>query len=412
MVRKYTIECYQKIDGAEVPIPDEGIVLRTNERYDSTIYVRCDGVDDTNSFNLSYHGDDDFVVNRNRCELDVYIKPNLDPHEKTFYITCTHSQDSEVSVTIEITQPADTYKIDIDNTILNLPLEYVNNEDNEDIITIDQYDSLEEDEKEKYTKRYTLTLNKQINSTFNEKLSKDANYNYYEEKTLKILIQGGNEKYRIKKLNKYIIDDDQIFKKKFDNGFVYTLFPQEFIIRNYGKPFMENGYYELVLCNDYAKEYNVMLKIIYNEGLTTPRRQVTNKKTANNKIIAVSEKSYPTVNELRRVNSSIQNVEVDAKIYTYDIVFDENFNNEIVVFGKNTIDEITFKVFENNIESNLMVKSYSSARWCDLHFDTTNRKLQIRINDKPICKRKSFIKLSIATYPEIYKTFIVINKPS
>lgn len=415
MVNTYTIECYQKINNVDVPILDgEEIVLENNGRYDNTFYVKCDGVDDNNSFILSYNGDDEIVVNRNRCELDVYIKPNLTPHEKTFFIKCTNVYDSEVSVTFTLTQPADFYNIDIDNSILNLPLDYVSDIDSDNIITQEQYNNLENEEKQNYRKRYTLTLKSEITECFTENLSENSNYNYYEEKKLNILVQGGNKNYKIKALHKQIIDEDQVFRKKFDNGFVYVLNREEYLIRNYGKPFLENGYYELVLCHNDAKEFYVIFKIIY-DNIQTSRR-LTSKKTdkrysLNNKKTP-THKIYPSANKLANMIENSQNVDEIIKTYTYDIVFDKDINDEIVILDNNINKSLTFKVLENNTESNLMVDCQSSARWCKTILDETNRILTIKITDKPISERRSLIKLWITSYPEIFKTFVILNKPS
>ena len=56
-----------------------------------------------------------------------------------------------------------------------------------------------------------------------------------------------------------------------------------------------------------------------------------------------------------------------------------------------------------------MVKTFSSAKWCSVKTDYTNRKLLISIYDKPVGVRKSFIKVSIIDFHEIYKSFIVKN---
>ena len=68
--------------------------------------------------------------------------------------------------------------------------------------------------------------------------------------------------------------------------------------------------------------------------------------------------------------------------------------------------KFSFKVMSDNEESNLMVKASSSGQWCGVSMDKTNRKLIISIKDKPLCERRSYIKVNIVDYPETYKTLI------
>ena len=416
MLYKHTIDYYQKINGTDVPVSEDAVItLDNNARYTNTFYVKCDGIVDNNSFKLSYYGDDEFIINRNRCELDVVIKPNLTPYDKEFYITCTHVEDAEVNKTLTIVHPADHYEIDITN-LDNNSLDYVNKDDGSDIKSVTGYNSLDEEEKENYSKRYTLSLKKEITTPFNENLSDNANYNYYEEKTLNLTIRGGSGKYRIKTLCKEIVEEDgeetTTYKQKFDDGFVYTMFPDSFVIRSYGKPFIENGYYELTLCHEDMKECNVSLKIVYEQ--TRNIRRNTNNRRKNNIQNEQPRKIIHSLSVAKLRKEYLEKLEVENQTRTieYDILFDDNIGENIDIIGKTTIDNMKFKVLEDGVESNLMVVGSATGRWCDVSFDDTNRKLKIKILDKPICERKCIVKISIIEYPNIYITFMVTNKPS
>ena len=126
------IECFEFIDEEYSSIPDE-ITLQNSEAYYKTFTVKCDGEFDNNSFNLTSFGDDTFVINRNRCDLDVYIKPNITPYAKEFHITLTHAQDNEVFTSINIIQPGEIYELSLDNdgTVSNTK-DYVNKKDSTD----------------------------------------------------------------------------------------------------------------------------------------------------------------------------------------------------------------------------------------------------------------------------------------
>ena len=386
MLYKHTIDYYQKINGTDVPVSEDAVItLDNNGRYTNTFYVKCDGIVDNNSFKLSYYGDDE--------------------------ITCTHVEDAEVNKTLTIVQPADHYEIDITN-LDNNSLDYVNKDDGSDIKSVTDYNSLDEEEKEQYSKRYTLSLKKEITTPFNENLSDNANYNYYEEKTLNLTIRGGSGKYRIKTLCKQIVEEDEeettTYKQKFDDGFVYTMFPDSFVIRSYGKPFIENGYYELTLCHEDMKECNVSLKIVYEQTRNTRRN--TNNRRKNNTQNEQPRKIVHSLSVAKLRKEYLEKLEVENQTRTieYDILFDENID----IIGKTTIDNMKFKVLEDGVESNLMVVGSATGRWCDVSFDDTNRKLKIKILDKPICERKCIVKISIIDYPNIYITFMVTNKPS
>ena len=102
------------------------------------------------------------------------------------------------------------------------------------------------------------------------------------------------------------------------------------------------------------------------------------------------------------------NIEEEQNLY--EIKFNEDIiNDEIIIENQKTDVVLSFEVLKNGEESDLMVKTFSSAKWCSVKTDYTNRKLLISIYDKPVGVRKSFIKVSIVDFPEIYKSFIVKN---
>lgn len=423
-MREYTIECYKKVDD-NFTLITEDVLLEDNGAYYDTIYVKCkpDELEDDNEFNnnsftFTYYGDDEFVIKRNRCELDIYIKPNLTPYDKYFYITCTHAEDNDVYTTITIIQPHDEYSLDVDNNTQCVTLDgYFNKEDNSDIISVDDYNALTDEEKEYYTKIYKLELEPLITTPFKTNEENNyMNYNYYEEKDIGINVRGGSMRYKIKSLfRQNVIDKDvendtlETIRKKFDNGFVYVMDDEAFKIINYGKPFLEDDdYYELTLCHTETKD--ISLRIIIKYKQITYQQPRPTKRIINNDITQLPKSDIYLPNEEIKekyaINISDNESNEDVE---YNILFDEEIGNELVIIGKQTLN-FGFKVLENGNESNLEVSCSSTAKWCYVSTDETNRNLQITIKDEPNVIRNAFVKLRIIDYPEIFVSFVVTNK--
>ena len=70
---------------------------------------------DNDSFTLDAYGDDDFVFEHNRDEVNIYIKANKTPFDKNFLLVCTHANDTNVYIEIQIVQKAEEFKLEITN---------------------------------------------------------------------------------------------------------------------------------------------------------------------------------------------------------------------------------------------------------------------------------------------------------
>lgn len=407
------IECFEFIDEEYHSIPDE-ITLENSEAYYKTFTVKCDDEFDNNSFNLSSFGDDTFVINRNRCDLDVYIKPNITPYAKEFHIILTHAQDNEVFTSINIIQPGEIYELSLDNDeSLSNTKDYVNKKDSTDSKNIGEFNNLSDEEKQNYRPRYTLSLKKEIKVPFNGKRN-DSNYNYYEEKTINITVKGGTNKYRLKSLLRYNVTEEEnnennIIQQKFDNGFIYTLNDNSLTIRSYGMPFLNiNNYYEMVLCHANLTELNIVLRVKYVEQVTR-RSKKKIQKQKEEKTIKQNPDFYLSKDELRKRFAKKQDIKEEIE---YRIEFEDGNKDTYLIKNKTSNFELPFKVYRNNEESNLMVGVFSSAVWCVANTDETNRILKIKIKDRPLAERQSFVKIYIFNKPSVYQSFTIINEPS
>ena len=380
-------------------------------------------------------GDVDFVVNRNRCELDVHIEPNLSPYDREFHIFCTHVQDTDAFAVLNIIQPSDIYELEISSTDdEELPMDYVNKLISDVIKEQQEYDALDDETKEQYMKIYTLTLQKEITQPFNNETENPSNYNFYEEKHIKVNAVGGSKHYDIKSILKFhneeVENDDSeddentpnnvvVKQTNFDNGFVYTLFDKNeddetipnFVLRNYGMPFMcDSDYYEITFCHRDFRELMVKLKIIYQGN----RRRVIAKNNAIEETPTLKPQYhdvYLPLSELKKKMEEKATQPIERKVNEYEIKFLEDVGEKYIVRGKPSVLTIPFGVYENNEESNLMVSVHSTGNWCDVITDDTNRNLLIKITNNPICERRSYIKLFIIDHQKTYKDFTLINKP-
>lgn len=406
---KHTIEClYQGV-------VKDTINVGQAESFDGTLIVVCDGEQDNNSFTLEEYGDSNYIIQRNRCEINVKIQPNLTPYYRNIHLIFTHAEDTEVFTTVDIIQEPQDFSIDL----LNLPCEYVNKNNQ-----LDVKDSLLQGEEIDYDKRYILKLDKEVRLE-NEETEEESvvqnrtysNYNYYQDKEVNVSVIGGNEKYKLKSIVKYHIEqgdnDDEtvVTQSDFDNGFIYTLYDDKFVIRSYGMPFMDiNDYYEFSIYHDKYKPSYIRLKIVYKETNTrSSSRKLTKNTIENVEIKPQVSEIYLPKKVLKELYSRKEEINSNDK---YELVFLEDFGNEYVIEGSSQIAYIPFKTLLNEEEHNFYIKTFSSARWCSIYTDNTNTKLKIQINDEPISIRKSIIKVNIANHPETMKTFVLTNKKS
>ena len=379
----YTIDCKTYIlNGTEKTFGEEKTVETDNKEIRATFFIECNNMKDNFSYKTEYYGDGEMSVNVNRCNLEVYIKENKTPYDKDFTIKCTHSNDINTYIEIQITQKAEEFKLEItDGATLNSE-----------------------------TNQYEKMLQSIIQNPFVTKENNDYdNYDYYEKNEIKINVVGGSKKYRIESILKCFVDEDSIRYGNFDNGFIYNKYDDKLIITNYGRPFSdENGYYLLRLCHEDYREVSLELLLKYNQ-LTRVLAKKTTKSISEKKIQPQISDIYLPYNTIIEKYTPKQ-LNIEEEQYLYEIKFNEDIiNDEIIIENQKTDVVLSFEVLKNGEESDLMVKTFSSAKWCSVKTDYTNRKLLISIYDKPVGVRKSFIKVSIIDFPEIYKSFIVKN---
>lgn len=385
----FSINCKKYVlNGSERSFGEEKIVrtLDNKELY-ATFFIECGNKEDNNSFTFEHYGDDDFVIEQNRCELNVYIKENKTPYDKNFTIICTHANDSEAYIEIEIIQKADEYKLEITNGAQNV-------------------------DENKYTKQLKSIIQQKFNGT-----SADANYNYYEKCEFDISVKGGSKKYRIESILKCHEDPDnenQIKYSSFDKGFVYSKSIDKLVLTNYGRPFLdENDYYIIRLSHEDYRDLKIEIKITYeHQSRLSGRRSASLLRTRNRKNVPsrqVSEIYMPYSEFMHRMEKEKQ-IEQDMNKIETKIIFNEEIGDEYVINGQGNI-VLPFKVYENDEISNLMVGTYSSGDWCSVKTDNTNRNLVLKIKNKPTIVRKCFVTINVIDYPHTYVKFILTNKP-
>jgi hypothetical protein len=160
------------------------------------------------------------------------------------------------------------------------------------------------------------------------------------------------------------------------------------------------------------RDIKIELKIQY----TQTSRNVTasaaspKKRGRKKKIVYQVSNVYLTDDKLIE-NANSQNM---LEEYAYnpecEIRFNDEISNGFVVEGKKEVI-LPFEVFENGGISDLMVSTHSSGYWCPVMTDKTNRKLIINITNEPMSERRAYVNVKIIDYPEVYVTFILVNKP-
>lgn len=364
---RFSIDCEKYIKGDEEFYLDESKIVRTNtsDSFYATFVIKCDNMDDNESYTFDYYGSDTFVVERNRCYLNVYIKPNKTPFEKTFTIICTHANDSGVNVQIEIIQKEEEYELSVEG---------VDVEPNE------------------------VVLESIIKSGRSEK------------KTINVNVLGGSNRFSIESILKCHDDlnTDAVLYSNFDNGFIYNQFDDRIELINYGRPFLnEKDYYILKICHKDYKELKAEIKISYvQESFVSlhNRRNAVIRNKINLNDINEKYKQMDSLIEESQINEAEDTV-------VRKIVINHDYINNLVLYGMPVQKEIPFLVFENDEISDLEVKAFSSCKWCTVNTDATNRKAIIKIIDKPVLTRNAMITISIIDYPEISVNFILTNKP-
>ena len=363
----FTIECvgYNEEDG----------FVWSHEEQHQQLEIRCNDKIDNNSFTMEYYGDEGILITRNRCKLNVYLTENKTYYDRNYTIICTHANDAEVFVQINITQKKENFALNVEGDD-------------------------------------TITLESIVDSSNSSKYNGDKMY--YEEKEIKLNITGGSKKYRVNGIYKcYDEEDNTVHRTTFDNGFILNKNENSLIIRNYGRPFIdEKYYYKIVLEHFDVRDIKKEIKIEYTslENSTTPKnlRKSVQLKNSKPKII------MPIIQEEKQEKENI----VEIKPIEYGLEILEDVENYTII-GEPLKTILPFTVTEDGVESNLMVKASSSAYWCRVNVfqeyndnDEIERKLIFRIINKPLIIRKTKITVSIIDLPHINVSFILTNKPS
>ena len=458
-MNEFTINCFYNNNECE-----EELVWDYKEQ-NQVLEIRCDNVQDNNSFIMEYYGDEGILITRNRCKLNVYLTENKTYYDRNYTIICTHANNAEVFVQINITQEAEKFALNV----------------------------IEDD---------TVTLQSIVDSSNSKKYS--GGKMYYEEKEIKLNIVGGSKKYRVVGIYKCYDDDeieieewtadtqyykddrvfyngsiwsctkdnkeskfnadnfekveeieewksnkqyykgdrvfykgnvwrcienntgqvvfsDKYFEKEdktvhrttFDNGFILKKNTNSIVIRNYGRPFIDEKYYYIIVLEhfdvrDIKKEIIIKYTSLENSTITKKLRKNVGLKSSKPKII------MPLIQEEKQEKEDI----VEIKPIEYGLEMLENVEDYTII-GEPVETILPFTVTEDGIESNLMSKASSSAYWCRVKViqeyndnDEIERKLIFRITNKPLIIRKTRITVSIIDLPDVNVSFIITNKPS
>lgn len=366
-MENFTIECvgYNK---------EDVIVLEHIEQH-KHLEILCSGIEDNNSFTMEYYGDEGIIVTRNRCKLDVYLSENKTYYDRNYTIICTHANDANVFVQINLLQKAEEFALNI----------------------------MQEE----------VTLQSIVDSSNSVVYNGDEMY--YEEQTIDLKITGGSKKYRVVGIYKCYDEEDIVYKLPFDNGFTLKKNTDNIVIRNYGRPFFEDKYYYIIVLQHFdVKEIEKELKIIYSvvdeQNVTRGSKLLKSINQTPSKPIIIS----PILKETETDKEVIEEIKtVEYKLELLDDIED------YTIIGEPVETILPFKVTEDDIESNLMVQASSSAYWCRVkviqEYNEKNeieRKLIFRITNKPLIIRKTKITVSIIDLPYINISFILTNKPS
>lgn len=374
-MENFTIECFFYENNVLKPYDEEEGFAWSHEEQHQHLEIHCNGEDDNNSFTMEYYGDEGILITRNRCKLNVYLTENKTYYDRNYTIICTHANDAEVFVQINITQKKENFALNVDGDD-------------------------------------TITLESIVDSGNSSKYNGDKMY--YEEKEIKLNITGGSKKYRVNGIYKcYDEEDNTEHRTTFDNGFILNKNENSLIIRNYGRPFIdEKYYYKIVLehfdVRDIKKEITIKYTSLENSTTAINSRKSVQLKNSKPKII------MPIIQEEKQEKENI--VEIKPIEYGLEILEDVE---DYTIIGEPLKTILPFTVTEDGVESNLMVKASSSAYWCRVNVfqeyndnDEIERKLIFRITNKPLIIRKTKITVSIIDLPDVNVSFIITNKPS
>lgn len=372
-MENFTIKCFYN----DVECKKE-LVWNYKEQ-NQVLEIRCNDKIDNNSFTMEYYGDEGILITRNRCKLDVYLTENKTYYDRNYTIICTHANDAEVFVQINITQKAEDFALNVEGDD-------------------------------------TVTLESIVDSSNSSKYSGDKMY--YEEKEINLNIVGGSKKYRvigIYKCYKEEEDDNTVTEHRttFDNGFILNKNKESLIIRNYGRPFIDEKYYYIIVLEHFdVRDIKKEIKIKY----TSLKNSTSSKKLRKNAQLESSKPKIimPIIQEEKQEKEDI----VEIKPIEYGLEMLENVEDYTII-GEPVETILPFTVTEDGVESNLMVKASSSAYWCRVKViqeyndnDEIERKLIFRITNKPLIIRKTRITVSIIDLPDVNVSFIITNKPS
>lgn len=381
----FSVTCDEYVlNGNTSTLGNNGLVETDNKEIYATFKIKCDGKEDNVSFNLDYYGDDEMVVEQNRSNIEIYIKENKTPYDKYFTLICTHANDKTIYLQIDIQQKAEVFKLEITSGASTL---------SENV--------------------YTDELNSIIQSKFVGKHD-DENYNYYEEREYKVNVVGGSKKYRVETILKCHPDTEDntlISYSPFDKGFILNKFNDKFVIRNYGRPFLnDSDYYLIRFCHEDYREVTIELKLTYSQVLSTRRMTTTSiKKRGRKKVIKpqISD-AYLTYEKLmQKLNTPIEKEKEKEKVI--EIKFAEDIGEIYNIVGKQVGVTLPFEVYEDDDVSDLLVRVHATSDWCTAKTDNTNRNLIINIHNQPLLERMCYVKVSVVGYPEIFVKFILKN---
>ena len=456
-MNEFTINCLYNNKECE-----EELVWDYKEQ-NQVLEIRCDNVIDNNSFIMEYYGDEGILITRNRCKLNVYLTENKTYYDRNYTIICTHANNAEVFVQINITQEAEKFALNVkieewipnkqyycgDRVFFDNSIWRCTEDNKEAVFKKEYFEKVEEIEKWKSNKQYykgdrvfyngniwccienntgqdtfseeyfekreddTVTLQSIVDSSNSCKYS--GGKMYYEEQTINLNIVGGSKKYRVVGIYKCYDDeeDNTVHRTTFDNGFILKKNTNSIVIRNYGRPFIDEKYYYIIVLEhfdvrDIKKEIIIKYTSLENSTITKKLRKNVELKSSKPKII------MPIIQEEKQEKEDI----VEIKPIEYGLEMLENVEDYTII-GEPVETILPFTVTEDGIESNLMVKASSSAYWCRVKViqeyndnDEIERKLIFRITNKPLIIRKTRITVSIIDLPDVNVSFIITNKPS
>lgn len=375
---KLDIENIHPLSTSNIVMEENNIIVDNVEgEQKCTFDIVCDDIADTLSFTVENYGDDDslsFV--QDRCNITVYIKPNLTENDKMYTLIFSHSNDVSVYKQITFIQTAKEFKIVID-------------ESDNGIIT-------------------------EFDAALDEKNSngQDGKGLYYQERTFKVKAIGGSEKWRVRSIMKvYPTDYMNEVYEKFDNDFVYIKDNDSFIIKSYGKPCIEkNAYYIVTLCHNDNKE--IINTIIVNYPNVSYKEETQHKE---DKDTEINDKGLYSIGV---TPPSEGGKGPDITYQFYKSLNDDGITykeyNDIEVGEK---EENSFSLIENGVESKRKCRIYSSAVWCRAILNEKEedneikRSFTITTTNKALKVRRSYIKVMVIDKPSVYFYGYVVDKP-